>query len=82
MEDNHSLFHQMQVGYGDWSVPLLYSVFCTYVFGGLTVSALHIQAHSSGIWLGGEVGPPALPDRPQELPVGFQVCKPYRGRTE
>ena len=52
MEDNHSIFHQMQVN------PLhiiLVVVVPTYW-------DILVQAYSSGLWFGGEAGPSALPD--------------------
>ena len=39
----------------------------------------HIQTHPVILRYCGEAGPPALPDRPEELPVGLQVCQPVRG---
>ena len=39
----------------------------------------HIQTYPVILRYCGEAGPPALPDRPEELPVGLQVCQPVRG---
>ena len=30
-------------------------------------------------WVQKSAGPPALPDIPEELPAGLQVCQPIRG---